>query len=288
MTQYLTSVLFCSLRVVILAFQWQRSARTGLDVLGDLDQSAVTNPMASPPLRYRGQEKLIRIGLFGTDEQRNYLRLLRLRPVLGAMLFLVIALIFGANSLPAGLISAAVGAAAGYLVWQRRLRRDTANYLKELEFNLPIVMERIVMAVQAGLDIIPALTKIVAIEREQASSEIDPVTKLLARVVQFAESGRTIEEALRDVASQVECPGIRHAFVHLSVAAREGGELVMPLKELSDATQLYYQETIEEAIAKLPIKATLPLLCTFAGLILFFLASPLIQVMSITAKAMPK
>jgi hypothetical protein len=57
----------------------------------------------------------------------------------------------------------------------------------------------------------------------------------------------------------------------------------MPLKELSDATQSFYQETIEEEIARLPVKATLPLLCTFAGLIIFFITSPLIQVITMTA-----
>jgi hypothetical protein len=76
----------------------------------------------------------------------------------------------------------------------------------------------------------------------------------------------------------VECGAVRHCFIHLAVAHEEGGELVMPLKELSDSTQLYYQETVDEEIAKLPVKATMPLLLTFAGLILLFLTSPLVQV----------
>jgi hypothetical protein len=87
---------------------------------------------------------------------------------------------------------------------------------------------------------------------------------------------------------QVECSALRHAFIHLAVAYSEGGELVMPLRELSDSTQLYYQESIEEEIAKMPVKVTLPLLCTFAGLIIFFLTTPLVQVLEMTSRALPK
>jgi hypothetical protein len=60
--------------------------------------------------------------------------------------------------------------------------------------------------------------------------------------------------------------------------------LVRPLKELSDATQTAYQEVVEEEIAKLPVKAVLPLILTFAGLIVCFLTVPFIQVGVIASK----
>jgi hypothetical protein len=41
---------------------------------------------------------------------------------------------------------------------------------------------------------------------------------------------------------------------------------------------------VEEEIAKLPVKAVLPLVLTFAGLIVCFLTVPLIQVGSLTSK----
>jgi hypothetical protein len=72
--------------------------------------------------------------------------------------------------------------------------------------------------------------------------------------------------------------------VHLSLAHKEGGELIRPLRELSDATQLSYQERVEEEIAKLPVKAVLPLVITFTGLIICFLTVPLVQVSSLTQK----
>jgi hypothetical protein len=62
----------------------------------------------------------------------------------------------------------------------------------------------------------------------------------------------------------------------------------MPLRELSDATQLYYQETLEEEVAAMPVKATVPLVITFAGLIMIFVAMPLVQVMSMMKRSMPE
>jgi hypothetical protein len=50
------------------------------------------------------------------------------------------------------------------------------------------------------------------------------------------------------------------------------------LKELSDATQTQYQESVEEEIAKLPVRAVLPLILTFTGLIVCFLTVPIVQV----------
>ena len=114
--------------------------------------------------------------------------------------------------------------------------------------------------------------------------EVDPVSVLLGIVHRLAENGIGFEQSLGAVSGLIESSALRHAFIHLGVAHREGGELVMPLKELSDSTQLYFQETIESEIAKLPVKATMPLLCTFAGLIIIFVTTPLIQVIGLAGK----
>jgi hypothetical protein len=71
---------------------------------------------------------------------------------------------------------------------------------------------------------------------------------------------------------------VKHALAHLALAYKQGGEVVRPLKELSDATQTQYQESVEEEIAKLPVRAVLPLMLTFTGLIICFLTVPVVQV----------
>ncbi|MCB0337330.1 MAG: type II secretion system F family protein, partial [Bdellovibrionales bacterium] len=152
---------------------------------------------------------------------------------------------------------------------------------------LPMVMERIVMAIQTGLDIIAGITTLVELQAKLPDTPMDPVTRLLELAMSLSKAGMRFDEALREVAQAVDSSALRHAFVHLAMAQQDGGELVMPLRELSDATQLYYQETVDEEVARMPIKATLPLVLTFAGLIICFITSPLMQIINLTKEMTP-
>jgi Flp pilus assembly protein TadB len=189
----------------------------------------------------------------------------------------VLRLAVGVAAGPQELLFVLLGAIAGELWYRRSKEREAAKQLKSMELNLPMTMERIVMAVGSGLDIVPAL-------REASAGARDPVSLLLAEVVERSEAGLPVAASLRSVSQGVPCPAVKHCFVHLALAYQQGGELVRPLKELSDATQQYYQESVEEEIAKLPVKAVLPLVLTFAGLIVCFLTVPLIQVGSLTSR----
>lgn len=156
-----------------------------------------------------------------------------------------------------------------------RLPRRASS--EELERFLPVVMERMVLAVQCGLDIAPAL-------KEASGSSTDPVSVLLRRAHVSMERGLSLEQALREASSGCPSFAVRHAFLYLGLAHRLGGELASSLKELSDSTQIFYQERQEQRIAKLPVKATPWLLLSFAGLILFLLTAPLVQISQISER----
>ncbi len=175
------------------------------------------------------------------------------------------------------LLATVLGAFAGRLYMSRQREVSAKKEIRGLEFYLPAVMERIVMAVGSGLDIVPAL-------QEASRGGKDPVSALLAQVVRLSEGGTPVDAAFESVATQTKSVPVRHALTHLALAHRQGGEIVRPLKELSDATQTAYQETVEEMIAKLPVKAVLPLVLTFTGLIICFLTVPLMQVGAIATK----
>lgn len=170
------------------------------------------------------------------------------------------------------------------LHWSRNAleRRD----LRAIEYFLPIVMERIVMAVESGLDIAPAIE--VAVNLRVEFGQRDPVTRIFSFIIEMVNTGTCLSDALRRAETICSSPALRHALVHLSIAAREGGAIIHPLRELSDATQLSYQETMEEEVARMPVKATVPLLLTFAGLMILFLTAPIIQVMKVTNQSVPQ
>jgi Flp pilus assembly protein TadB len=197
--------------------------------------------------------------------------------ILGGLLFLLIRSALCEFSLVGVVVAFPLGALAADLLMRRVADRRKKRLLRQMEFYLPSVLERVVMAVGAGMDIIPAL-------QEASRNGRDPVSALLAQVVRLSECGAPVDSAFDQVSRAVPCVSVKHAFVHLGLAYRQGGEIVRPLKELSDATQLAYQESVEEVIAKLPVQAVLPLVVTFAGLIICFLTVPLIQVGSIARR----
>ena len=168
-------------------------------------------------------------------------------------------------------IFAGFGVVLGELYHRGRREREQKLLTKRLEFFLPTAMERMVMAVGSGLDIIPALA-------EAARNSTDPVSDVFRKIVALSEGGLRVEQAITLVADEVPSSAVKHALVHLGLAYKQGGEVVHPLKELSDATQTHYQDTVEEEIAKLPVKAVVPLVLTFAGLIICFLTVPIMQV----------
>lgn len=186
-------------------------------------------------------------------------------------------------------VFAAVGGGAGYLVIQALSRRSKERLRQNYIFHLPLVMESIVMAVEAGADVLGAIGRVVKLEDDSMSRvSIDPVTSLLGVALERVEQGAGLEETLRELGAECEVTAVRHAFLHLALAHREGGELVQPLRELGNSTQVFFQETVEEEIAKLPVRATAPLLCMFTGLIICFVTVPLLQVSSMTKRALPE
>ena len=235
-------------------------------------------------------DELCAAGFFTQEERLRYRHKLRLIPWGSALLCGSFTLCFTQDVL-LSIILSCIGLSGGYLFTRRSLFIKKRRLIEQIDFFLPVVMERLVMAAQAGLDIFSGIRVVTRLAREEAArlgEQVDPVTQLLERACTLHERGIGFEEALSQVASDVENPALRHAFIHLSVSQKQGGELVQPLRELSDSTQLYYQETVDEQIAKLPVKATLPLIITFAGLVIFFMTSPLIQIMKLSTNAMVK
>lgn len=174
-------------------------------------------------------------------------------------------------------IFAFIGLLAGELHVRSRSRRRVSKASRHIDFHLPMVMERVVMGVSSGLDIIPALA-------QAARNGSNEVSKSFLRIVSLAEGGSPVEQAFRTVSRETHSAPLKHALVHLSLAYQQGGEVIRPLRELSDATQLHYQDRVEEDLAKLPVKGILPLVLTFAGLIICFLTIPLVQVAAISTR----
>jgi Flp pilus assembly protein TadB len=237
-------------------FLWVRASDVGNRVARSLVEQERSDPEPTPKRPDRASS---------IDYTRLVARLL------GASVFAAFGLCLR-HATPAHIVVyALLGAVLADIATKGQSKRKEKTLARRLEFALPMAMERVVMAVGSGLDILPALSEV-------ARKSTDPVSELFCRIVSLSESGMRVEHALQIVADGSPSSSVKHAFVHLGLAYKQGGEVIRPLKELSDATQTHYQERVEEEIAKLPVKAVLPLIITFTGLIICFLTGPIVQV----------
>lgn len=261
--------------------------RSAKDVILDLSQEENLKNIADElkiikTARFTIGDEYAGAGLLSSNERADFQYQQKLIPFVSLLIVASILLILRIP-LSSFIIALIATGSLLYIFMKQRVRKRATAYIKNLEYHLPLVMERLVMAVEAGLDILGSLSVISKLDQEldresDLKHERDPVTKLLEIVLSLTEAGLTFEQSLQKVSQGISCSALRHAFIHLGNAHRDGGELVMPLRELSDATQLYFQETVEELVAKAPVKATFPLVLTFIGLIICFLTIPIIQV----------
>lgn len=149
-----------------------------------------------------------------------------------------------------------------------------------ISYALPLVVEELVMAVRSGHDVYAAI-KLIA-PNDQALDDSNPVYNVFAKVIQQVDEGFSLESVLRKYARTSSNTALRHTLMHLAVAHRDGGGLLFALSELADATQTFYEDKIEEGIAGLPVKATLPLVLIFAGVLMLFMTPPILQVVETT------
>jgi Flp pilus assembly protein TadB len=262
--QYMNIILISLASLTAIYIFLNSKVRTAKDVLLDLTDKT-QEITASPKKDFELNDKLI--------------------PVASVIAGLFLRMIFGGSSNSSLILCLLFSFSAGVFYTSYQKKRRLEDYKYKINFYLPLIMERLVMAVQAGQDILPAIGSMLAIEEKE--KKLDPVSELLLKVKNLSESGLSFEKSLQQVAESVDSGALRHAFIHLALAHKEGGELVAPLRELSDSTQLFFQETIEEEIAKMPVKATLPLLLIFAGLIICFITTPIIQIMDVMQRSMP-
>ncbi len=290
-----TAVIYLIVLAVLLAIGayvlWSGAGRSAADVLQDLkaDDFIVSEKNSDGHSRISFNKALLtddlaQAGIYDEDGRKMYRFRQKLAPLMTSVLG-VLAVIAYAPKVPAqGVALVLCAAFIGKMLVKQDLEARKMRYRQATDYYLPVIMERVVMAVQSGLDIIAAL-RVVIEHSDRSGDKPDPVTRLLKIVYRLTEKGLTFEQALKDVSELSPSSGVRHAFIHLALAQKQGGELIKPLRELSDSTQIFYQESIEEDIAKLPVRATMPLMCTFLGLMICFITGPFVQVISMTKEA---
>ncbi len=215
-------------------------------------------------------DKLGKAGFF-TDEERHDAKLIRLG-------ILCISTIIGASlgmTLHPGLgamVGALVGLYMGVVAWVVYLQRKIKEQERQVLFFTPLCLETLILLVESGLGILPALGNLV--EKKEQGSFSNPPKRILKVVYDLSSNGISFGRALEMVSERVDYRVLKHVLLHLDISGNEGGELVPALRSLSDHALSQWKMTTETRVRLLENYSIFPVFGAIMGLLLLTAAVP--------------
>ena len=225
-------------------------------------------------------DRLGRAGFLGSTFRRRA-RKLRLLILVGAPAAVLagITLHLPALSLRTAFVGLSFGALSGLGVWLLFLRAREREFEREVLFRLPLFLESLMLGVESGMAVLPALENVVS--RRERVAKNDPVAHIFAIAYRLASHGIPLESALEMVASNLHIRALRHVLLHLDISANAGGELLPSLRNLSDHAHLEWKLSVEQRVRRLENLVVFPVFACVIGLILLTAAVPLVPLLNL-------
>lgn len=196
-----------------------------------------------------------------TPEQYVGLRLTSL--VIGALVALILLLLLQAVS-PVGVL---VGAVIGFFLPSLSLRDLKAKREKELVKSLPVYLDFLTMAVQAGMNMTGAIHQ--AVDKGPPG----PLQVEFKKMLRDIKAGMSRRDALRELASRNELKEINAFATSVVQAEKTGASIGNTLKIQSDQRRVERFQRAEKLAMEAPVKLVFPLVAfifPMTFLVLFF------------------
>jgi tight adherence protein C len=156
------------------------------------------------------------------------------------------------------------------LLW---LQQEKAARHKQIERALPHVLDLLTLSVEAGLDFMAGLRRIVDRRR------LDPLGEELLRLFQEIKVGKTRRQGLRDLSQRVDNSDLTIVSLALIQADELGVGLGTVLRIQADQMRQRRFQRAEKAAHEAPVKMLLPLVVFIFPVVLIILGGPfLLQV----------
>ncbi|MCC6220225.1 MAG: type II secretion system F family protein [Deltaproteobacteria bacterium] len=182
----------------------------------------------------------------------------------------ILSLCFGAvcAGLAGGIIGAYIGVMLSLFYYRHRVR----DFTRELCYRLPMVLESFILLVESGLEILPALERLVSLDSNSRGR--NPVIKILNLVYQLTSHGLPFNQASKLVANACNQKVLRHVLLHLDISGSEGGEIIKSLQSLSDYAHAEWKQSVSVRIKRLENKVVFPIFASVLGLLVLAAAGP--------------
>ncbi len=175
------------------------------------------------------------------------------------------------------LFGAVVGLYLGTLSWLLFIKSRAKEFQREVMFQLPLVLESLILLVESGSGILPAIEQVIA-TRDGVRKQ-NPVIRFFRLVYELSSHGMPFSQALEVVADACEMKVLRHVLLHLEISGTEGGELVPSLRALSDYTHTEWKLSVEARVKRLENLVVFPVFASVLGLMLLTVAVPIVPVL---------
>jgi len=241
----------------------------GDDEESEIDWARSTNALKSI------SDRLGKAGFF-TPQERRRAKILAGVIGVGIMLFAgyIGLLRSGTTGLLIGLVIGFYLATIALLFVIRFRSRD---FQREVTFQIPLVLEALILLVESGLGILPAIEKLVAVQDK--NNRRNPVLRIFRLVYELASHGMPFGQALEVVADAADLKVLRHVLLHLDISGSEGGELVPSLRSLSDHSHTEWKLSVEHRVKRLENAVVFPVFASVMGLMCLTAAVPIVSLL---------
>jgi tight adherence protein C len=138
--------------------------------------------------------------------------------------------------------------------------------------GLPYVLDLLTLAVEAGLDFISAVERIVSKRTDR-----DPLTDELFLMLQELKMGKTRREALRDMAARCRLENLDTVVAALIQADQLGTSMGPILRIQSEMLRVRRSQRAEKLAMEAPVKMLFPLLFIFASVFLLLFGPTIVR-----------
>lgn len=145
---------------------------------------------------------------------------------------------------------------------------------RETLFRLPLFLESVILLVESGLGVLPAVQKVV----ESAKKKNQPVAQVMQAVYELSSAGLPFGQALELVAGAIDSKPLRHVLLHLDVSSSEGGALVPSLRSLAEYAHREWKISVEARVKGLENAVVFPVFAAVIGLMLLVVAVPIVPI----------
>jgi tight adherence protein C len=174
-----------------------------------------------------------------------------------------------------GVLVAVIAPLLGLFLPYLQLTSAAQKRVRNVQKNLPQVVDLMVLGLSAGLDFTGAVRQVV----DRAGREDEPLMEELRLLLQELKLGRTRRQALSQLAQRVPCDAVRDLVAAATQSEEQGTPLAAVLAAQATASRQRRSTQAEETAAKASTSLLIPLGVLFLA-VLMLIVSPMILKLS--------